>query len=143
MAVGLDSCFLIDLYWEDSPRHSAVLEKFNEIAANGQEVCVHYNCFNDFIHVITDSRRFENAFSMEEALAVVDEWRDLENVKILFPDEQSFGRSVAWLTIYKLGRDRLNDTNMAACYLHNGVSSIITANPKDFELFKEIKVIGY
>lgn len=143
MSLGLDSCFLIDLYWEDSPRHNAALERFNEIAGSAQEIFVHYNCFNEFIHVITDSRRFENAFSMEEALEVVDEWRALENVRIIFPDEQSFGRSVAWQSIYKLGRKRLNDTNMAASYLHNGVSSILTANPKDFEIFKELKVIGY
>ena len=141
--VGLDSCFLIDLYWEDSPRHAAVLKKFNEIAASGQDVCVYYNCFNEFIHVITDKKRFENAFSMEEALSVVDEWRDLENVKILFPDEQSFGRTVAWLSVYKLGRNRLNDTNMAASYVHSGVSSVITANPKDFEIFSELKIIRY
>lgn len=141
--VGLDSCFLIDLYWEDSPRHAAVLKKFNEIAASGQDVCIYYNCFNEFIHVITDKKRFENAFSMEEALSVVDEWRDLENVKILFPDEQSFGRTVAWLSVYKLGRNRLNDTNMAASYVHSGVSSVITANPKDFEVFSELKIIGY
>lgn len=141
--VGLDSCFLIDLYWEDSPRHAAVLKKFNEIAASGQDVCVYYNCFNEFIHVITDKKRFENAFSMEEALSVVDEWRDLENVKILFPDEQSFGRTVVWLSVYKLGRNRLNDTNMAASYVHSGVSSVITANPKDFEIFSELKIIGY
>lgn len=141
--VGLDSCFLIDLYWEDSPRHAAVLKKFNEIAASGQDVCVYYNCFNEFIHVITDKKRFENAFSMEEALSVVDEWRDLENVKILFPDEQSFGRTVAWLSVYKLGRNRLNDTNMAESYVHSGVSSVITANPKDFEIFSELKIIGY
>ena len=143
MSLGLDSCFLIDLYWEDSPRHVTVLEKFKEIASSGQEVCVYYNCFNEFIHVITDAKRFENAFSMEEALAVVDEWRDLENVRILFPDDQSFGRTVAWLSIYKLGRKRLNDTNMAASYVHSGVSEVITANPKDFEIFKELKVIGY
>lgn len=141
--IGLDSCFLIDLYWEDSPRHDAVLKKFNDIAASGQDVCVYYNCFNEFIHVITDKKRFENAFSMEEALSVVDEWRDLENVKILFPDEQSFGRTVAWLSVYKLGRNRLNDTNMAASYVHSGVSSVITANPKDFEIFSELKIIGY
>lgn len=141
--VGLDSCFLIDLYWEDSPRHAAVLKKFNEIAASGQDVCVYYNCFNEFIHVITDKKRFENAFSMEEALSVVDEWRDLENVKILFPDEQSFGRTVAWLSVYKLSRNRLNDTNMAASYVHSGVSSLITANPKDFEIFSELTIIGY
>lgn len=141
--IGLDSCFLIDLYWEDSPRHAAVLKKFNDIAASGQDVCVYYNCFNEFIHVITDKKRFENAFSMEEALSVVDEWRDFENVKILFPDEQSFGRTVAWLSVYKLGRNRLNDTNMAASYVHSRVSSVITANPKDFEIFSELKIIRY
>ncbi len=32
---------------------------------------------------------------------------------------------------------------MASCYLSNGVDSIITANPKDFEIFKAFDIRDY
>ena len=81
--------------------------------------------------------------SMEEALSVAEQWRDIENVRIVYPDDSSYARALTWLSIYHLGRNRLNDTNMAASYVHSGVSSVITANPKDFEIFSELKIIGY
>lgn len=41
------------------------------------------------------------------------------------------------------GRNRINDTQMAFCYLTNGVFSIITANPKDFEIFESFEINDY
>lgn len=146
--IGLDTTFLIDLYWTDSPRHNGAVELFNKLAdENGsyknQEILVYYNCFNEFIHVITDSRRFENAFSMKEALEIADQWRNLERVRIVFPDENSYVRALTWLSIYDLGRNRLNDTNMAACYAAKGASKIVTANPKDFDVLEVLECIDY
>jgi len=141
--LALDSTFIIDLYWKDSPRHENACKWLEKLSESGEEVCIYYNCFNEFIHVITDSRRFGNAFTMKEALEVVEQWRMLENVKILFPHEQSFGRTAAWLDIYNLGRKRLNDTNMASCYELAGVTQILTANPADFGVFEALEAVVY
>ncbi len=43
----------------------------------------------------------------------------------------------------KTERNRINDTQMASCYLTNGVFSIITANPKDFEIFESFEINDY
>lgn len=141
--IGLDTTFLIDLYWKNSPRHLKVVELLNSFSQSNEELNIYYNCFNEFIHVITDTHRFEDAFTMEEALAVAEEWRDLENVKILFPDDQSYGRTLTWLEIFKLGRKRLNDTNMASCYELAGVTKLFTANPDDFKSFEGIEAVSY
>ena len=142
--IGLDTCFIIDLYWEDSPRHGRALALFNRFAHDDrQEIAVYYNCFSEFLHVITDSRRFENALTMTEALSIVDEWRNLERVHILYPDDNSFGRALAWQTMYKLGRNRITDTQMAAAYINNAVFSLVTANPKDFAVFDMFDLVDY
>lgn len=146
--ICLDTTFLIDLYWLNSPRHSNAVNLFNKLADEkgkykNEEILVYYNCFNEFIHVITDSRRFEDALSMKEALAITEQWRNLERVRIVFPDETSYGRALTWLSIYNLGRNRLNDTNMAACYASQGASKIVTANPKDFEILEVLECISY
>lgn len=146
--IAIDTTFLIDLYWLSSPRHEAAVNMFNELAdENGkykdQEILVYYNCFNEFLHVITDTRRFEKAINMSDALEIVEQWRDLERLRIVFPDETSYVRTLTWLSIYELGRNRLNDTSMAACYVTQGASKLLTANPKDFEVFEVIDCFGY
>lgn len=142
--IAIDTTLLVDLYWQDSPRHKRAVDFYNHLATETEEeILIYYNCFNEFIHVITDTKRFENAFSMKEALAVVEEWRWLERVKIIFPDEDCFCRTQAWLDIYDLGRKRINDTNMASCYALNAVSKIYTANPKDFEGYETFEVLEY
>ena len=142
--IGIDTCFLIDLYWRDSPRNKNARALFSQIANNESvKLAVYYNCFNEFLHVITDSKRFENPFSVTEAISVIDYWCDIDRVAVLYPDDTSFKRTLAWMNMYKLGRNRVNDTQMASCYLTNGVSSIITANPKDFEIFESFELNDY
>ena len=142
--IGIDTCFLIDLYWQDSPRNKNARELFSKIANNESvKLAVYYNCFNEFLHVITDSKRFENPLSVSEAISVIDYWCDIDRVPVLYPDDTSFKRTLAWMNRYQLGRNRVNDTQMASCYLTSGVSSIITANPKDFEIFESFEINDY
>ena len=142
--IGLDTCFLIDLYWKDSPRHQNAKALYEKLANDDTaKIAIFFNCFNEFLHVITDSKRFENPFSIQEAIEVIDFWCDIENVTVLYPDDTSFKRTLAWMNMYKLGRNRINDTQMASCYLTNGVSSIITANPGDFEIFECFEIKDY
>ena len=142
--IGIDTCFLIDLYWENSPRNKNARELFSKIANNESvKVAVYYNCFNEFLQVITDSKRFENPLSVSEAISVIDYWCDIDRVTVLYPDDTSFKRTLAWMNRYQLGRNRVNDTQMASCYLTSGVSSIITANPKDFEIFESFEINDY
>ena len=142
--IGIDTCFLIDLYWEDSPRNKNARSLFSKVANNESvKVAVYYNCFNEFLHVITDSKRFENPLSVSEAISVIDYWCDIDRVTVLYPDDTSFKRTLAWMNRYQLGRNRVNDTQMASCYLTSGVSSIITANPKDFEIFESFEINDY
>ncbi len=142
--IGIDTCFLIDLYWQDSPRNKNARELFSKIANNESvKLAVYYNCFNEFLNVITDSKRFENPLSVSEAISVIDYWCDIDRVTVLYPDDTSFKRTLAWMNRYQLGRNRVNDTQMASCYLTSGVSSIITANPKDFEIFESFEINDY
>ena len=71
--IGLDSCFLIDLYWQDSPRNKSARSLYQQLENdNSTKLAIYHNCFNEFLHVITDSKRFENPFSIKEAIDVID-----------------------------------------------------------------------
>ncbi len=141
---GLDTCFLVDLYWQDSPRNKNARAILSKLANDPDiKIGIYYNCFNEFMHVITDSKRFEHPFSVKEAVEVIDFWCDIDKVKVLYPDDSSFKRTLAYMNMYKLGRNRINDTQMASCYILNNVTSIITANPKDFEIFECFEIENY
>ena len=142
--IGLDTCFLIDLYWQDSPRNKNSKALFSKLANDDSiQIGIYFNCFNEFLHVITDSKRFQNPFSIKEAINVIDFWCDIDKVNVLYPNDTSFKRTVAWMNMYNLGRNRINDTQMASCYLTNNITSIITANPKDFEIFQSFTLLPY
>ena len=142
--IGIDTCFLIDLYWQDSPRNKNARVLYSKIANDETtQLAVYFNCFNEFLHVITDPKRFSNPFSIKEAINVIDFWCDIDRVKVLYPDDTVFKRTITWMNMYNLGRNRINDTQMASCYLSNNITSIITANPKDFEIFQSFELEDY
>ncbi|MBS7293803.1 MAG: PIN domain-containing protein [Treponema sp.] len=141
---GIDTTFLIDLEIKESPRHERAVEIFNKWREEKNSFLVIYsNVFNEFLHVITDAKRFVNPVPMETAIERCWYWIDHQRVKVVYSSDDSLKRLLLWMSMHELGRKRINDTTMAAVYAQEGVSKIITANPADFEILKTFEVIGY
>lgn len=141
--IGIDTCFLVDLTMNGSPRHEGALKLFNNWKSTNKQMYIFYNVFLEFQHIVTDPKRFTNPMTMEQAIEQSWFWCDQERVRIIYPDDQSFGRAQLWLNQYGLGRKRLIDTHMASCYANHGVDVFWTANPKDFEIFNVFDLIDY
>ena len=142
--IGIDTTFLIDLEIADSPRHQAALKLFNKWLGEKHSVLAIYNqTFLEFQHVITDSKRFNSPLTMEEAIERSWFWIDQERIKIIYPTESSLKRALLWCNMYKLGRKRIQDTNMAAAFAEAGVSELWTANPADFEILETFDLVDY
>ena len=142
--IGVDTTFLIDLEIADSPRHQAALKLFNKWLGEKHSVLALYNqTFLAFQHVITDSKRFNSPLTMEEAIERSWFWIDQERIKIIYPTESSLKRALLWCNMYKLGRKRIQDTNMAAAFAEAGVSELWTANPSDFEILETFDLVDY
>ncbi len=141
---GIDTTFLLDLEISESPRHAAAVELFNQWRQeNNSYLVIYSNVFNEFLHVITDARRFTNPVPMEQAIEKCWYWIDHARVKVVYTDDNALKRQLLWMSMYKLGRKRISDTTMAAVYAQAGVSRIITANPSDFEILNTFEVISY
>jgi predicted nucleic acid-binding protein len=142
--IGIDTTFLIDLEILDSPRHKKAVKLFEKWQKEKHSVIAIFNqSFLEFQHVITDSRRFNNPLSMEQALERTWFWVDQERIKIIYPNENSLKRALLWTNMYKLGRNRIQDTHMAAAFAESGVTELWTANPSDFEIFEVFDLIDY
>lgn len=99
--------------------------------------------FLEYQHVVTDPRRFNQPLTMEQAIERCWYWIDNERTRVIYPDDTSLKRANMWMNMYGLGRKRIQDTHMASAFLSNNIDRIITANPKDFEIFEAFEIIGY
>jgi predicted nucleic acid-binding protein len=89
----------------------------------------------EFLHIVTDARRFANPLEMSAAIALSDQWWTAQEVAHVFPGESASRQFLNWMQQHRLGRKRLLDTLLAATYWQAGISSVLTTNPADFGVF--------
>jgi predicted nucleic acid-binding protein len=96
---------------------------------------------HEFVHVITDARRFDPPVPMQEAIGLARLYLNRGNVFCLASDASCFARAFDLLVQLRLGRNRIADTLFAATVMANGITQVITFNGGDFEVFKSLTVI--
>lgn len=89
----------------------------------------------EFIHVVTDSRRFSSPLNLEQAVERAEIWWNAAEVVHVFPSAESTLLFLSWLEEHQLGRKRLLDTMLASTLQTGGVTSILTLNRDDFNVF--------
>lgn len=141
---AVDTTFLIDLEISDSPRHKKAMKIFNTWFSKKNTILAIFNqSFLEYQHVVTDPRRFNQPLTMDQAIERCWYWIDNERTRVIYPDDTSLKRANMWMNMYGLGRKRIQDTHMASAFLSNNIDRIITATPKDFEIFEAFEIIGY
>lgn len=141
---GIDTTWLVDLEVGESPRHEAALRLFEGWRQERNSLlCMYHHIFLEFLHVVTDTARFEEPLSIGQAIERIWFWIEQERVRVLYPGDASLKRGLMWITAYGLERKRLIDTLMAATYAEEGVTEIWSANPRDFALFGVFELPGY
>jgi predicted nucleic acid-binding protein len=89
----------------------------------------------EFVHVITDARRFDPAAFVSEAIAIARGYLDRTNVECLTIDDRSCRAAFDFQERHRLGRRRMADCLLAATLLGHGVHRLATFNTRDFSLF--------
>lgn len=89
----------------------------------------------EFLHVITDPRRFSKPLTMDEATVRARYWWNCTEITQVFPNNTSLTQSLDWIDQHRLGRKRILDTQLAATYRSAEVNTIITSNATDFAVF--------
>lgn len=133
--IGVDTNILIADSLPDHPDHAKVRRKLDSLLTAGCQLALPSMVFSEFIHVATDSRRFREPLSAQEAVAQAELWSASAEVVLLSVDELVHWQWLRWLTEHRLGRKRLLDTLLAATWHAAGVREILTLNPRDFEIF--------
>lgn len=135
MIVGLDTGVLIAAEIIDHPDHLVARQTLARLRAANDSLAVAPQVLTEFIHVVTDPRRFNAPLSIASAIAAADQlWTAQETTRIL-PVTAAIQQFSTWMTQFRLGRKRVLDTMLAATYFQANVTTILTTNPADFAVF--------
>ena len=115
--------------------HEKARSRFQKLLKAGDTFTLSPQILAEFIHVVTDSRRFSSPLPFEQAVARAEIWWNAAEVLHVFPSTESTLLFLGWLDEHKLGRKRLLDTLLASSLQANGVTSLLTLNSADFTVF--------
>jgi predicted nucleic acid-binding protein len=134
--IGIDTTFIVQLEIQEMPEHARAHELLRRAVIDaGDAVALAPQVLTEFLHVVTDARRFERPLTMEQALAKARYWWDASEIRHVYPTGESTALFMEWIARHNLGRKRLLDTHLAATYWTAGVRRILTSNARDFAVF--------
>ena len=138
---GLDCNILVQLALADHPANAATVAAVQAEVQSGSRLVFPPLVINEFLHVITDARRFNPPLTMVEALEWVDNFLTNPPVGLLEPSPESLRQTLRWLRQFNLGRKRILDTHLAAVLHTAGVGRLLTSNPGDFTVFGVFEIV--
>lgn len=143
MILGIDTDILVTWVMRGSPLHSAVRRFFeHEIQGRGGLLGLTAQVVQEFLHVTTDSRRFEHPLAMPEALRICRSLASSREVQWILPSSEVLPRTLDLLEQFSLGRKRILDTALAATLECAGVQRLMTLNRRDYEVFPFLELVG-
>lgn len=140
--IGLDTSYLVAVAVREHPLHApawALLER--EIRGRAGSVALAPQVLAEFVHVVTDARRFEQPLSTDEALAIADRWWTARETRQVEQGADAVALFFDWMARHRLGRKRLLDTLLAATYVAAGVRQIATSDWRDFAVYDGVEVV--
>lgn len=138
---GVDTNALVQAAVDTHLKHAATRAAMRAELDDGHTFAVTPAVLGEFLHIVTDPRRFEPAWPMTAALDWAESWVTSKGVVVLPVSEASLQLSFRWLREFRLGRKRILDTQLAAALHVAGVSRLITSNPGDFNTFGVLELI--
>ena len=138
----LDCNILVQLAFADHPLNPQTTAKVRAEAAAGEKLVFPPLVATEFLHVVTDPRRFAPPLSMTEASDWLNEFIANPSVALIHSTGETLTDTLALLRRHHLGRKRILDTHLAAILQTNGVPRLLTSNPGDFTIFSGLEVIS-
>jgi predicted nucleic acid-binding protein len=139
---GLDCNILVQLALQDHPANSATVTAVKAEVQRGSFLVVSPLVINEFLHVVTDEKRFSPPLTMKEALDWIEGFISNSAVKVQDTTAASSHQTLQWMRKFNLGRKRILDTYLAALLHAAGVKRLLTSNPGDFALFGVFEIVS-
>lgn len=142
MIHGLDTGFLVAAEIEEHAQHASARATLAQVVSASGTIGIAPQVLAEFIHIVTDPRRFTKPLDMTTARQLAVQWWTAREVVRVFPDESAAQLFLAWLEEFSLGRKRLLDTLLAATYHQASIQSLLTTNQADFQVFGVFRCVA-
>ena len=140
MRVAIDANVLVVAHVPGVPRHEVAREFLRaQMQTSDVSLVVTALVLQEFVHVITDARRFDPPASTTEAIAIAKGYLARTNVECLAIDDESCRVAFELHERHRLGRRRMADCLLAATLLNHGIHRLATFNTRDFSLFAPLR----
>jgi predicted nucleic acid-binding protein len=140
--IGLDCNILVQIAIADHSANVRTLAAVQAEIQQGKRLVFPSLIVTEFLHVVTDERRFAPPLTMPEAVDWIEEFLTHPAVALLEPTQSSMNQTLHWMRQFNLGRKRILDTHLAAILYTNGVRRLLTSNPADFTVFDVFETIA-
>jgi len=137
--IGIDTSFLVAFEDGHHNLHGAARETARQYASEGFAVAP--QVLTEFIHVVTDPRRFEYPLSAAEAVSRTRRWWDSGETRHVVPGDRAVDLFTEWMVGLSRTRKQVLDTMLAATYKAAGVALIATTDFRDFTVYPGIHPI--
>jgi predicted nucleic acid-binding protein len=141
MRHGIDTGILVAYETVDHPRHADSEALFRRCLSNGDDFALAPQVLAEFVHVLTDQKRFTQPLTMVGAIQRAQLWWIAAEVTQVFPTGAAVNTFLGWMKQHSLGRKRILDTLLGATYLTAGITSLMTTNSRDFRIFGVFSII--
>jgi len=138
---GLDCNILVQIALADHPANAASIAAVQAETQRGNKLVFPPLIVTEFLHVVTDERRFAPPLTMVEALEWTEDFLASPAVDVLEPTQASLHQTLRWIRQFNLGRKRILDTHLAAVLHTSGVRRLVTSNPGDFAIFHVLETV--
>ncbi len=142
MTHGFDTSLLVA---HEVPCHTdypGVRARLSTLRATGDRFAIASQVVTEFVHIVTDARRFSAPLTMELALNRAMAWWNSPETERIEPDDDAVKWFLEAMVRHQLGRKRVLDTMLAATYRSAGVTSLLKLNAADFAVFGEFACLG-
>lgn len=141
MTHGLDTSFLVAAEVSCHTDHVAARTLASALRTKGDRFALAPQTLAEFVHIVTDAKRFTSPLTMPQALERAHVWWDGSDVQRVWPDDSAVTWFFAAMTKHQLGRKRVLDTLLAGAFRSAGITSLLTLNAADFAVFGELTCI--
>jgi len=143
MIHGIDTTFLVQLEADKHPDHRTSKALLNRLLTAGDTFALAPQVLAEFIHVITDGKRFEHPLTALQATDRANIWWNANETIQVFPNADAMLTFFSWMKNHRLGRKRILDTQLAATYYQAGIRSILSTNARDYSVYACFTVLDH
>ena len=97
MIHGLDTGFLVAAEVAEHADHTAAQETLGRLIAASDQIAIAPQLLAEFIHIVTDPRRFSKPLDIAAARNAAEQWWTARDAVRVFPDDGATRQFLSWL----------------------------------------------